>query len=393
MKISNLIIKPLGMLFFLSLMINAQSNTGLSQDNSGSKTKSFNVNKGGTLDVQISTGDIKIAVWDKNEVNIKIASEDKEDINSINATLENNTVKIRNNYSSWSGLSGDISLSISIPSEFNVDINTQSGDVTQNGSLKGTANIFTAGGDIIIGDVSGRTNLKSNGGDITTGNIGNELTLSTNGGNVKTGVISGKLSINTMGGSVNVNKADEDLTINTMGGDINIGNVGGAADVKTMGGSIGIGKVSGKANINTYGGDISLAGATGNVEANTYGGNINLKNINGSVNADTKSGNVYVELNPSAGNSKIKSLNGNVVLYLPTNAKVNITATVIARHYDRRNENAEMMKLIHSDFNSVDLTNVDLHDNKITAKYSINGGGKNYIEISTINGSIQIKKK
>jgi Toastrack DUF4097 len=394
MKKLNLTIKAIGMLFCLSLMINAQSNTGLSQDNSGSKTKSFNVSKGGTLDVQISTGDIKITVWDKNEVSIKIASEDKEDINSINATQENNTIKIRNDNSSWGGLSGDVSLSISIPSEFNVDINTQSGDVTQNGSLKGTANIFTAGGDIKIGDVSGKTNLKSNGGDVTTGNIGDELTLSTNGGDVKTGTVNGKLSINTMGGSVNVNKADKDLTVNTMGGDINIGNVGGTADVKTMGGSIGIGRVSGRADINTYGGDISLAGATGNIEANTYGGNINLQNINGFVNADTKSGNIYVDLNPSgSGNSKIKSMNGNVVLYLPANAKVNISATVISRPYNRNEEKKEMMNLIHSDFETVNLSNADLRDNKIIAKYSINGGGKSYIEIYVINGSIQIKKK
>jgi Toastrack DUF4097 len=393
MKKSGLSIKIFAILFGISLIANAQNNTGISQDNSGSKTKSFNVNKGGTLDVQIATGDIKIAIWDKNEVNIKIVSEDKEEINSINAKLENNTVKIRNNNSSWGGLSGDVSLSIIIPSDFNVDINTQSGDVNQNGSLKGTANIFTAGGDIKIGDVSGRTNLKSSGGDITTGNIGDELTLSTNGGDVKTGIVSGKLSINTMGGSIYVNKADKDLTVNTMGGDINVGNVGGAADAKTMGGSIGIGKVSGNANINTYGGDISLSGATGNVEANTFGGNINLKNINGFVNADTKSGNIYVELNPSGGNSKIKSLSGNVVLYLPTNAKVNVSATVIARPYNRNDEKKEMMKLIHSDFESVNLSNVDLRDNKIIAKYAINGGGKNYIEIYTINGSIQIKKK
>lgn len=393
MKKSNLTIKTFGILFCLSLMINAQSNTGLSQNNSGSKTKSFNVNKGGTLDVQISTGDIKIAVWDKNEVNIKIASEDKEDINGINATLENNTVKIRNDHSSWGGLSGDISLTINIPSDFNVDINTQSGDIIQNGSLKGTANIFTSGGDIKTGDVSGQTNLKSNGGDITTGNIGDELTISTNGGDVRTGVVSGKLSINTMGGSINVNKADKDLNVNTMGGDINVGNVGGTADVKTMGGSIGIGKVSGNANINTYGGEISLSGATGNIEANTYGGNINLKNINGFVNADTKSGNIYIELNPSGGNSKIKSLNGNVVLYLPSNAKVNVSATVISRPYNKNDETKEMMKLIHSDFETINLSTVDLRGNKIIANYAINGGGKNYIEIYTINGSIQIKKK
>ena len=61
-----------------------------------------------------------------------------------------------------------------------------------------------------------------------------------------------------------------------------------------------------------------------------------MTNVTGSVNADTKSGDVYIELTPSGnGSSKIKSLNGNVILYLPANAKVNIMATVLARHYNR----------------------------------------------------------
>jgi hypothetical protein len=388
MKKSILSIKIFAIILGLSLVINAQNNTGISQDNSSAKTKSFNVNKGGTLDVQIATGDIKIATWEKDEVNIRISSEDKEEISGINTTLENNTVKIRNNYSSWGGFSGDVSLTISIPSDFNVDINTQSGDVTQNGSLKGTANIFTAGGDIKVGDVSGRTILKSNGGDITTGNIGDELTLSTNGGDVKTGVVSGKLSINTMGGSINVNRADKDLNVNTMGGDINAGNVGGKADVKTMGGSIGLGKVSGNANMSTYGGDISLSSANGYVEANTYGGNIRLTNITGSVNADTKSGDVYIELNPTdSHNSKIKSMNGGITLYLSANAKVTIKATVVGRrYYDKDNRN-----LINSDFSSKSYDN-DSRRDRITATYIINGGGAS-IEIYSVNGSINIRKK
>jgi hypothetical protein len=391
MKKSYLIIKIIAYMFCLSMLINAQNNTGISQNTGG--MKSFNVNKGGTLNVSISSGDIRITTWDKNEVNIKIDSEDKEDINAIKASLEGNTVTVKNNYSySW-GWSGDVSLKISIPSDFNTEIHTQSGDVIQTGYLKGTATVFTAGGDIRVGDVSGRTTLKSNGGDITTGNVGSELTLSTNGGDVRTGTVSGKLTVSTMGGSINVTKADKDLSLNTMGGDITVGNVGGTADVKTMGGSIGLGKVSGSANMSTYGGDISLAGANGNIEATTFGGNIRLTNVTGSVNADTKSGDIYVELTPSGNSSnKIKTLNGNVVLYLPSNAKVNISATVVVRHYNRRDEEKELMNLIHSDFDAKNPATINKRGDKIVADYVINGGGEN-INIYTVNGKIEIRKK
>lgn len=384
MKKSYLILKIFVSLFCLSVLTSAQNKAG---------TKSFNVKKDGTLNVSITSGDIRITTWDKNEVNIKIDSEDKENINSIKATLDGNTVTVKNNYSySW-GWSGNMSLKISIPSDFNTEIHTQSGDVIQTGSLKGTATVFTAGGDIRVGDVSGRTTLKSNGGDITTGNIGGELTLSTNGGDVRTGTVSGKLSVSTMGGSINITKADKDLSVNTMGGDITIGNVGGIADVKTMGGSIALGKVSGNANINTYGGDISLSGANGNIEATTFGGSIRLTNITGSVNADTKSGDIYIELTPSGnGSSKLKTLNGNVVLYLPSNAKVNISATVVVRHYNRRDEEKELMNLIHSDFDAKNPATINKRGDKIVADYVINGGGQT-INIYTINGNIQIRKK
>ena len=391
MKTSYLILKTFVILSFLPALINAQGNTGISQNTRG--TKFFNVNKGGTLNVSITSGDVRVTTWNKNEVNIKIDSDDKEDINNIKATLDGNTVTVKNNYSNSWGWSGDISLRVSVPSDFNTEIHTQSGDVVQTGSLKGTTTVFTAGGNIKVGDVSGRTTLKSNGGDITTGSIGDELTLSTNGGDVRTGTVGGEINISTMGGSINVSKADKDLSANTMGGDINVGNVGGTVDVKTMGGSIGLGKVSGNATMNTYGGDLSLSGANGDVEATTFGGSIRLTNVTGSVNANTKSGDVYIELTPSGNSSsKIKSLNGNVVLYLPANAKVNIMATVLARHYDRYNEN-ELMDLIHSDFESKNLLTDDRRGDKIVAKYSINGGGSNNIEIYTVNGSIKIKKK
>ncbi|MGA7836340.1 MAG: hypothetical protein WB996_00090 [Ignavibacteriaceae bacterium] len=382
-------------LLFVFILLFALSALSNAQDGSVVKTKSFNVDKGGVLNVAVSSGDIFISTWNKNEVGIKIKADDNDILNNISTTLAGNTVKIKSDRSNHWNWSGNVSIFINIPTDFNTEINTMGGDVRQTGDLKGTATIFTAGGDVTIGNVTGRTTLKSNGGDITTGNIGNDLNLSTNGGDVRTGIINGKANINTMGGDITIKSAGSSTNVSTMGGDINIGNIGGKAQIKTMGGSIEVGKVSGNASINTYGGDISLSGAKGSIDATTYGGGIRMTNLIGSVNADTKSGDVYIELNPSEnGASKIKSMNGNVTLYLPANAKVYVSATVLARHYNKYEDEKDLSDLIRSDFGTQSqLLTQDRKGDKIITKYSINGGGNSNIEIYTVNGTIEIKKK
>lgn len=375
------------LLFVFSAVLKAQ-------DGSFAKAKSFNVSAGGTLNVAVNSGDISISTWNKNEVSIKIRTDNNEDLENISTTLEGNTVKIKSDQRGRWGWSGKVSIYVSIPVEFNTEINTQGGDVRQSGDLRGTAAIFTAGGDITLSGVSGKTSLKSNGGDITTGDIGSDLSLSTNGGDVTTGMVRGKANISTMGGDIRIKGAAQSINVNTMGGDINIGKIDGKAEIKTMGGSITLGNISAGGSINTYGGDITLSGAGGDIDATTYGGSIQMKNINGSVTADTKSGDIYIDLNPPSGStSKLKSLNGNVTLTLPADAKVNITATVLARRFGRH-DREELKDQIRSDFGTQNqLLTQDRKGDKIIAQYSINGGGNGIIEIYTVNGTITIKKK
>jgi len=382
MKKSILITTIFSFMFFSSLQVNAQ-------DNADTKTRSFNVNKGGTLNISLNAGDVKITTWNKNEVSVKIVSEDKEEINKIFSSLENNTVKISNKGNWGWGWTGDLIIYVSIPSEFNTEIKTQSGDVSQKGYLKGRANIFTAGGDITIEDVSGQTVLKSNGGDIRTGNVDDDLTLSTNGGDITTGNVKGKTIISTMGGSINVKNSGKDLNVNTMGGDIKIGDVGGKAEIKTMGGDISVKNISGNGSISTYGGDITLSGAKGLIEATTYGGDIRMNNITGSVKLDTKSGDIYLELNPSGNNqSEIKTMNGGIKLILPANAKAEIKATARDRGFGKYNNSDQN---IISDFDSKTFVTDD-RKNETQVTYLINGGG-NGIELFSINGTIEIRKK
>ena len=349
----------------------------------GSKT--FKVNKGGTLKLSILTGDITIYSWDKNELNVTLEGADESDYNQLKMEQSGSTITVQSNYSGgWS--SSDVK--ISLPSEFNIELKTNQGDVELNSSIKGYVNIFTGGGDITIKNVSGKAELKTNGGDIRTGNIYGNLDLSSNGGDINVGDVNGKGNIHTMGGSIRSGNISKDLTAKTFGGDITIGDIGGSADITTMGGSISLKKVAGSATVKTNGGNIKLLGATGFVKSKTLGGDINLYNITGTVDANTSSGNIYAELKPSGkGSSNLYTLNGGIKLMIDPNAKATVEAEVKLRGWDG-SEDGE--KMIESDFPAKSYENGSSSGN-VNAAYLINGGG-DLIKLTTMNEKIQIKK-
>lgn len=346
----------------------------------GSKT--FKVNKGGTLKLSILTGDIKISTWNKNQLDIILEGADESEYNKLKMEQSGNTITIQPDYSSdWTSTDVEIHL----PVEFNVEVKTSQGDVKLNSDLKGNVNIFTGGGDIAIKNVTGNTTLKSNGGDIKTANINGELELSTNGGDVNTGNVTGKANIRTLGGSIRAGNISRNLSANTLGGNITIGNIGGTADISTLGGNINLQKISGESSIKTSGGNIKLLGATAPVKAKTLGGDISLFNVMGTINASTLSGNINAELNPSGSqSSSLKTLNGNINLMINPNAKVTIEAEVKLSGWGKD----ENEKFIESDFPSESYKS---SFGKVEATYKLNGGGT-LIKLSTMNEKIKIKK-
>ncbi len=348
-------------------------------------TKTFKVNKGGTLKVALAAGNISIETWNKDEVTVKVDGVDEEDRNLLDITQSGNTINVE---FKGSGGWGSNDVSISVPSEFNLNLNTNQGDIDLNNNLQGSFQAYTAGGDISLKDVSGKTNVKTNGGDVTAGNITGDLDLSTNGGNIKVGNVSGKGEVRTMGGSINMDNVSKDLNAKTFGGDINIGNIGGNAKISTMGGSINLKKISGNANVQTNGGNIKLLGASGYTKAKTLGGNISLYNITGSIDANTASGDIYAELTPSGkGQSSISTLNGKIKLLIDPNAKATVQADVKTGGWDSGDDSG---KMIESDFPAKTYEKGN-HGGNISGTYLINGGG-DLIKLSTMNDKIEIKK-
>ena len=368
---------------FIALLTSTLASAG----EEGSRSKSFSVSKGGTIEVSTSRGDICISPWEKNEVSVVIEGLDDEDLDNVKMAQNGNTVRVSYR-SRWDDGSGHVRFTISVPSQFNLDMNTSGGDLEVKGGLTGKIDGSTSGGDIKLGNVfGGPLEVTTSGGDIRTGKIEGDGSLKTAGGDIHVGSVNGSLSVNTSGGNIQVETVTKSLDAKTAGGDIVIGDVGGEAHVSTSGGDVNVGKVSGKASLSTAGGDIELKGASGKVNARTSGGDVKLQNITGAIDAKTAGGEVEAELIPSGkGGSRLSSSGGDVRLSIDENSKATIEATIRLDGWGSR----KSRYIVKSEFPK-DSYETDEEADEIRAVYKLNGGGE-LIELSTSNSNIEIHK-
>ena len=360
-------------------------------DATGEKTpvaESFKVKKGGNLVVDIENvgADVDIKVWNKLEVDVQAHGLREYDLEDLEIKQDGNTVYVLMD-SGYERRHRNVRFSISVPSEFNLDIGTSGGDVEITGSVKGNVVGNTAGGDIEVDDIEGAVELRTAGGDVTAGNVTGDAQLRTAGGDITVGDVTGELTAQTAGGDIDAGKVEKDLVAQTAGGGITCDRVGGEAVAETAGGDIELGIVAGECRAETAGGDIEVMGATGEAYAKTAGGDIKLSGIKGFVKAMTAGGDIYVELDPTnASNSSMETKGGDIELYLPANAKATVEARIRLRDWDRRDRDEYD---ILSDFKAEEQ---ERSDREVWARYVINGGGK-VIEIETVNGNIEIRKR
>ena len=354
----------------------------LAQD-TGSRSKSFSVSKGGTFEISTGSGDIRVNVWSKNEVHVEAEGIDPDELDRLEMTQSGSTVRVRFRPRWRSG--SDARFLVDVPSEFNLDMRTAGGDLVVVGALKGYLKGSTSGGDIKLDDVDGKIEMSTSGGNVRCGFVRGDAELKTSGGDIELKEASGEVEVSTSGGDIDVGNVGKSLRARTSGGDIKIGNVGGEADVSTAGGDIQVGKVSGQASLSTAGGDIGLQSASGKVSAKTAGGDIHLRDITGSIEARTAGGDVEAELIPSGkGRSSLKSAGGDVKLYVPEDAKATIEATIDIRGWGSRKKDYS----VRSDFKA---DTYDTHEDEIHAVYKLNGGG-DLITLETVNANIEIRK-
>jgi DUF4097 and DUF4098 domain-containing protein YvlB len=274
---------------------------------------------------------------------------------------------------------------IKLPARFNLDVETQGGDIGLEGPLQGEARLTTAGGDIHAMDISGPIKVETAGGGISLGNLGARAEVRTAGGSIHIGNIRGDATIETSGGGIQVGQADGTLRAETAGGDIVIAGGAGQVMAQTSGGQIQVGPTRGSVRAETSGGSIRLQGARGRVVADTAGGSIDLLQLGSGVHASTSAGRILAEFDASAKTfaaSQLATSVGDVYVYLPAGLPLTIDAAIdaAAGHH------------IYTDFPLNILGDKeDFSERTIRGHGMLNGGGE-VLRIRTVAGNIEIRK-
>jgi hypothetical protein len=274
---------------------------------------------------------------------------------------------------------------IKLPARFNLDVETQGGDIGLQGPLQGEARLTTAGGDIHATDISGPIRVETAGGGISLGNLGARAEARTAGGSIQIGNIRGDATIETSGGEIHVGQVEGTLRAETAGGDVVIGGAAGQVDAQTAGGQIQVGPTGGSVRAETAGGSIRLRGARGPVVAETEGGSIDLLQLGAGVRASTSAGRILAEFDASAKTfvaSQLETSAGDVYVYLPAGLPLTIDAAI----------DAAVGHHIFTDFPLNILGDKeDFSERTIRGHGTLNGGGE-VLRIRTVAGNIEIRK-
>ncbi len=130
-------------------------------------------------------------------------------------------------------------------------------------------------------------------------------------------------------------------------------------------------------NIETVNGDVEIEGVTSSAEVSTVNGDLRLTGLAGNAELETVNGSIRVEFSQFNGEQKavIDTVNGSVVVYLPEDSSVTISAETVNGSIKAGdfNLNANKGRYVGSDLNG-----------QI-------GAGDARLEIETVNGSIKVK--
>jgi hypothetical protein len=283
------------------------------------------------------------------------------------------------------GANIQVRFQITVPLRYNLDVETQGGDISVEGPLTGEAHLVTAGGDVRAGDITGAVRIETAGGGIDLDKIGGELTARTAGGSIHVGDAKGDATLETSGGEIVTGMVAGAVKAETAGGDVIVGGASGQVLARTAGGQIQIGPAGSSVRAETAGGSIRLQGARGRVVAETAGGSIDLLEVESAVRASTSAGRILAEFNctkKTFGSSQLETSMGDVYVYLPINVPLTIDAAI----------DIAAGRQIRSDFPlDIQGNKEELVPSTLRGRGTLNGGGE-VLRIRTVAGNIEIRK-
>jgi DUF4097 and DUF4098 domain-containing protein YvlB len=248
------------------------------------------------LDVQLSSGEIRVERSDDGAAEVELtahSAEAQELVDQARVELRGRELIVdvpqRRTFGFSFGGRG-ITCRIRCAEQSSLRVRSRSADVNVAIDLA-TADISTASGDAALLNVSGDLSIKGASGDLTAGHVGGRVSANTASGDISLGEVGGPLSANSASGDIDVAAAHADAKANTASGDITIGVVTvGEVTVNSASGDVSIGVRRGSTaylDCSTVSGDARSeldptgdeAGGTGplvHVKARTVSGDITI---------------------------------------------------------------------------------------------------------------------
>jgi DUF4097 and DUF4098 domain-containing protein YvlB len=299
--------------------------------------KTFQVQPGGKLVVDVDFGSIDVSTNSTNAVTINAwrkvtrgsAEEEQKFLseNPVGFVQDGNTVTVRDRSKTkekfhWfkgSHNRNEAKYTIQVPAQFNAQFSTSGGGISAS-DVTGEVKADTSGGGLQFMRLHGPLNGDTSGGGIHVTDCEGPIKIDTSGGGIEVTGGAGSVNGDTSGGSITVKTFKGPVTVDTSGGNITIENVRGMVKGDTSGGSIHavlLSPVPGDVNLSTSGGGVTVkvpADAAFNLDAEASGGGVHCDlpvtvqgkrehdQLKGQVNGggpvlrlETSGGGVYVE--------------------------------------------------------------------------------------------------
>ncbi len=141
--------------------------------------------------------------------------------------------------------------------------------------------------------------------------------------------------------------------------------------------TISVPRAAGLDGVGTVNGNVTIEGVTGSVKASSVNGNVQVLRAEGNADLSTTNGRVDAEFAKLSGAVSAKTVNGGIAVALPPAAGARITAKTV--HGE-----------LHSDF---DLPVRHVSFSPGTDVQAVIGGGGAEVRLSTVNGSIDLRRR
>jgi DUF4097 and DUF4098 domain-containing protein YvlB len=262
----------------------------------GNIEKSFTVNPGGRLVMDVDRGSIHMTTGDQKEVKVQVTRHLKGvegdraaeifAAHEVTIAQEGQDVEVRAKFKGDSNkwlkngkINYQVEYQITLPKKFDLDLKTAAGEITCN-------------------DIQGTVKARSQAGTIHFASVQGPFDGETAAGNVEVDRVEGDSILQTAAGHVSVHEARAKLSIKNHGGGITLGKLGGPVTAETAAGPIRVTSAQARVELKSAGGSIDIEDAHDTVIAHTGAGSVTAR-FSGQPKEDCK-------LTTSAGGINVK---------------------------------------------------------------------------------------